>query len=95
MNTTRTPIPTPTIQQLRIAVENMDALAHEGFVQIAAIAKLAIAHLYSTDTPARDTITRAFGAIKRIAESQSESICAEAGATAPPPVAGAPANLGA
>jgi len=73
----------------------MDVLADEGFVQIAAIAELAIAHLYSTDIPARDTITRTFVAIKRIAKSQSGSICAEAGTTTPPPVASALANPGA
>jgi len=65
---------TPTIDQLHDAILHMDVLADEGFAQIAAIAELATAYLYSSDLPVHDTIARAFGAIKRIAESQSESI---------------------
>jgi len=84
----------PTTDQLHEAIMTMDALADEGFSQIAAIAQLAISHLCSSDLPVHDTIARAFEAIKRIAESQSESICAEAGAVAPHPV-GTQANMGA
>jgi len=85
----------PTIDQLHDAIITMDVLADEGFAQITAITELATAYLCSSDLPVHDTITRAFGAIKRIAESQSERICAEAGATTPPPVAGALTNPGA
>jgi len=86
---------TPSTDQLHDAIIHMDILADEGFSQITAIAELATAYLCSSDLPAHDTIARAFGAIKRIAESQSERICAEAGVTTPPPVAGALANPGA
>jgi len=79
MNTTRTPKPTPTIQQLRSAITDMDALAHEGFSQIAAIARLALSHLETANGWQHpDTIARALEAIQSKAEAQNDCISSEA-----------------
>jgi len=78
---TRTPITTPaaTVQQLRIAVENMDALAHEGFSQITAIAKLALTALETPDGWQHpETIAQALTAIQGKAEVQNDCITSEA-----------------
>jgi len=80
MNTrTLTTTSTPTVQQLRIAVENMDALAHEGFLQIAAIAQLALSHLETPDGWQHpEPIARALEAIQGKAEVQNDCISHEA-----------------
>jgi len=69
----------PTVQQLRSAITDMDALAHEGFSQIAAIAKLALTALESANGWQHpEIIARALEAIQGKAEAQNDCINHEA-----------------
>jgi len=70
---------TPTVHQLRSAVETMDSLAQEGFAQIAAIAKLALSHMETAHgwrNP--EIIAHALTAIQGKAEVQYDCISHEA-----------------
>jgi len=71
--------PTPSVHQLRSAVETMDSLAQEGFAQIAAIAKLALSHLQTANGWQHvDTLAHALEAIQGKAEVQHDCISHEA-----------------